>query len=1276
MFLVITIFQILLLINMAVANSYIIHQTNSLIKNSKTIKEKNKFKNLIGKGINLLIGFLSIKQIGIVSAESFYCCPKTKSGAICQDILSTDLESCESSPLQTACSQVQECKLGCCFDSSEGLCTPRSTKQKCENKGGEWKEGEDCLTQNCQKGCCVLGSNAQFVTEKRCGLLSSLYGFENSDFKQQIKTEPECLGFVESLIKGACVLDDRRCIFSTETECKKLFGGFFSGILCSADELETSCQKQTSISCVEGEDEIYWFDSCGNKENIYEGGSQAAKDRSWNNGKILSKAESCRAGSSNAGSTTCGNCDYPASKCSETKIGETHIADGNYICKNMGCGGKKNGESWCVYDSLIGNGKDPVGSRHWKMMCVEGETKVEPCSDYRGQLCSEATVDGFSMASCIVNEASECVTYNPMQELEEGNDDEKDKMVDIQENIDKCNKNKHCMIKEVNLTRYGDDGENDNFAFKMCVPQYPKGGNLGDGLDDNLCSIANQECKVVYQKNFWGTWECIANCDCEKEKFAQQMNDICISLGDCGSYINYVGGGSNSIKIKGEKGFALNSDGKEDEEEESQCEGLTEDKGAGEEDCATINTPSISWENYKENWKSMANQNVELNIEEFLASTGKFEMINGEISDDAANKLSLYLGTIPGAIGGVALLGGGKIGLYSLTISKLGVTVGAISTAFVSVGLGISGGYYLAKLFGKSGGATLAMTISGGVAGFLVGMAILNKTILFWSGLGLIGLIISIIILVFPLISGWGDAETRIVSFECLPWQAPLGGIDCDKCNGDPLKPCTKYRCESLGQLCKLINENTENPICISLPSDNSAPIISTNQIITKGYKFQNAGDKRVEIRKENGECIQEFTSVSFKLNTDEYAQCKWSFAQPNSPFYENMNGEYPLELNEFTKTHTFILDEIPSIYSLDSNDITGDLKKWYGNMNIYLKCQDGQNPPNYNTDEYIVNFCVNSGPDLTAVDHTWTVTGPKNNGFLKYNSTESPLTIWVNEPAECRYDIVEGKNYDEMKPMGCKIELKNKELYGWPCSTLLTNLDNGENKFYIKCKDKPWVTDENIGEYKERNVNQQDFVYTLYVSESELKIDSVNFETLGHSVNSGGAISIGGVPYTSVDMKVKTSGGAENGKASCFWGISEKSALFENTFSNIHNQILTPRFEGTYENYIECEDEAGNKANTTAQFTISIDFSPPEIVRVYNEGNNLKVITNEQAECYYGFDGCGFNMKNAISMTTAFSTEHKANWEIGKTYYIKCKDIWGNANNECAIKIKPSLNN
>lgn len=1226
--LVIVMFQVLLLVNMSLANSYIIHQANSF-ENSRAIKEKNKINSLINKGINLLIGFLSIKQIGSVSALSWYCCPKTKEGAICQDILFTDSESCAVSLLQTGCDQVAECKKGCCFDSDEGLCTPASTQQECTNNGGEWDDEESCLIQKCQRGCCVLGSQTDFVTEKRCEKLSLLSGFEK-EFRQQIKTELECLGLAESLIKGACVLGGGGCRFVTETECKRIHGEeFYPDYLCSADELGTNCEKQISIGCVEERDEIYWFDSCGNRENIY----SSDKDASWNNGKVLKKSESCGAGFSNAGSRTCGNCDsLLGSKCSNTKTGETHMKEGDYICKNMNCGERKNGESWCEYDGVIGGGKDSVGSEHWRASCFEGKVEIDRCGEYRGGLCTESIMDGFSIASCVVNEASACVTYNPMQEEDE---DDEDEMIDIEENIKKCEGNKHCLIKTVDLTREGDDGEDDSFVFKMCVPEYPKGTDLTNGIDDNLCAIATQECKIIYQKQLSG-WECIANCDCEEDEFAEKMNDFCVSLGDCGSYINYVGGGSDNVKIKGKKGFKLNSDGEEDTDKKSREKGDAPD--------------FFEWTNYAGNENPDSNQNVEpQSMKEFLASIGEFEIGEGDISDETADKLNLYLGTIPGAAISIPTLLFPSIS----KISVLGIKIGAVSTAFSGIGLGMLVGWSLSKLFGIGGAAATVMVISGGVGGLITGLMIIEDiAIVSWSGLGLL---LTIIIMAIITIFGLGKAETRIVKFECLPWQAPLGGDDCEKCN-DALKPCTKYRCESLGQACKLLNENTENPVCKSVPKENNPPIISLKEIITEGYEFVNG-----EIKKENGECIQEFSSVSFKLKTNEYARCKWSLDRPNSPIYEDMTGEYPFEQNSFTIDHTFEIN-MPSIHSLDPSEISGDLKEWYGNMKMYVKCQDAWG--NFNIDEYIVNFCINSGPDLTAVDHTWTATKPKDSIFLKYNSTKSDFTIWINEPAECRYDIVENKNYNEMIPMEeCKTELANKELYGWPCSTILTDLSNGENKFYIKCKDKPWVqTEEDIAEYEERNINQDDFVYTLYVSESELKIDSILPQ---------GEIKAGFEPI-SVDLKVETSGGMDNGKSACYFSFLsyENMNLFFDSFSDSHKQNFN-LMKGDYNIYVKCQDDSGNIDYGNAGFSLNIDSSPPDAVRVYGEGNNLILLTDEEAECVYDFNRCNFNIDDAISMTTAFSTRHSANLIIGKTYYIKCEDVWGNKNNECAIIVR-----
>ena len=35
--------------------------------------------------------------------------------------------------------------------------------------------------------------------------------------------------------------------------------------------------------------------------------------------------------------------------------------------------------------------------------------------------------------------------------------------------------------------------------------------------------------------------ECVSGCDCDSESFTQQMNDFCVSLGDCGGYVNIAG---------------------------------------------------------------------------------------------------------------------------------------------------------------------------------------------------------------------------------------------------------------------------------------------------------------------------------------------------------------------------------------------------------------------------------------------------------------------------------------------------------------------------------------------------------------------------------------------------------------------------------------------------------------------------------------------------------------------------------------------------------------
>ena len=42
--------------------------------------------------------------------------------------------------------------------------------------------------------------------------------------------------------------------------------------------------------------------------------------------------------------------------------------------------------------------------------------------------------------------------------------------------------------------------------------------------------------KKIYEDGY----HCESNCHCKKEVWKTKMNEICVSLGDCGSSINYL----------------------------------------------------------------------------------------------------------------------------------------------------------------------------------------------------------------------------------------------------------------------------------------------------------------------------------------------------------------------------------------------------------------------------------------------------------------------------------------------------------------------------------------------------------------------------------------------------------------------------------------------------------------------------------------------------------------------------------------------------------------
>jgi len=533
------------------------------------------------------------------------CCEKTNDGAYC---INTDEDNCEgsfkSSP--TSCDTTSYCKLGTCYDSEEGICMENTPQRVCVENSGTWDARPVEEVPQCQLGCCILSDQAAFVPLVRCKRLSTLFGVSN-DYRKDISSELDCINTAQSQDTGACVYEqdfERTCEFTTRDECgagniiEEVNGTnvtlasekrFYKDYLCSAEELNTACARQTSTTCYGGD--VYWVDSCGNRENVYAGGNDAGRDDSWNHGLAGEPEEICDA---NDGSNkNCGNCDYfLGSRCEEWDglLGIGKPAGADHFCQKTECedrdGDKRiNGESWCVQDSPVGNGADPVGARNYREVCVDGDVRVEPCADFRNEVCLTGAIDTdageFGTAACRVNRWQDCATL--VKEKDCNNTDQRDCMwlppvtgmilgggegegkfsnpttggssfsnPTASEGESFGSASTGAAITGNAVFGGGDSGEGEdeeedeetvtNRPEGVCVPNYSPGLEFWeDGSAKGICGQASAKCVVIYEKNLLGKESCVENCECLEEEWAAQANQVCTALGDCGGYINYKG---------------------------------------------------------------------------------------------------------------------------------------------------------------------------------------------------------------------------------------------------------------------------------------------------------------------------------------------------------------------------------------------------------------------------------------------------------------------------------------------------------------------------------------------------------------------------------------------------------------------------------------------------------------------------------------------------------------------------------------------------------------
>ena len=1321
----ISILQIFLLLNFVIAQSYIISEADNSIK-EKIILEKSK--EFLKDSVGFLVSFLSIKQIGFVSAINS-CCEKTTEGAFCQmisgvDTCATGVENVQGDD----CESTDYCKLGYCTDSDGD--SSAGYEIQCP---GSWSATEPDM------GCCSIRENTWISTQAWCTE-------HNGGEITRGLSASQCVYYSPDKI-GACVYENaegiKMCSFESEEACKvdRAAGNpvFNVDKLCSNTgigiDTEDLCEKQKSIDCYNNQ--IYWYDSCGNRENVYTGDDATSRDQSWSSGLVY-KSSLCSVETDGA---ECGECDGINNICKST-TGTNKVAAGNFICKDLGCEEedgtiRQNMESWCVYESKVGeaslgevtlatctkvdwkyedddkckagnkgegdffirkwtkigfceggeshpleekikcdnfcengeihapnnyceccpknkpyfdslNGEctvlgcdniespaylcdsidyclegsldiknnditeediygvtphtiediiisegnpnknisaDLPGTRHFLKTCNQGEINTISCGDYRTSICGESvTDDGISVADCRLNLGLGCFGIETKEE---------------------CESEPDCRMHKVDAA--------DHFKFEACVPKYPMGFEDPE-IEESICGIGTQTCMVVEQKkiktcnNGLWSWPCgthwvyVANkeCDTNPGEFYNQMNDFCMSLGDCGESVNVMG----------------------------------DYKGRAD----------IFWPRYKilnDISESYGDKPIKIGGD---PSFGNIEDIRNNFAVDGRENIE------PGENEGN--MGNFKSALQ--VISAAGVAYGAISGGH---------GYAIAAV----------------------------------AALILISLEI-----IFPGLSD--DPRKTPITFTCKPWEPPFTEGNCGKCNEGEL-PCSKNFCESLGK-CEIIKDvsglELDEPLCVEKYDISvGAPIISFKEV-SVGYKGDDTTNiNGVSITNLDDTCIESDTLVNVILETDKddenrYSRCLWNYfnlndLNPLEDYKTAWANNMPESGSSLSKIHNFSIrtayyeKTVNGKYVVEPiiDATTGD--EMPSDFNIYVVCE-GNNGES-NTAEYVINFCVNPEPDINPpiIERI-----QPENGFLTYGATTfGPIKVFTNEIVkECRYSMTD-MLYEEMTPVanmapvtsvcsspGTGIVNPDCEFNGF------TGLTEEENKIYFRC-----------GDESGNNMNTSK-VYTISQSQGALKIDTKSPSGIQPRGRSATTTDPASYP---MDLEITTSGGWDgNGFATCYFNWSWKDLdinadgkwhKFLNTNDgsisiedglNEHLQIES-LYAGDYSIPIKCVDAVGNINDTvTIDFTLTIDEDAPEIATIYREEDidKLIVTTYEASRCYYNTTAnCPVsNMGDATNKMQdgiAAVVEHNVEWNSELTYRIQCIDDRENLGN--CITIAPS---
>jgi hypothetical protein len=1219
--------------------------------------------------------FMIGSSFEIVSASDYLptgCCLETISGERCLDMVVSDSGSCSEGLVATSCSEVTDCQKGCCYDTLGGSCTLSSPKSLCLETGGNWSVDSSCQIEQCNIGCCVLGSQAVPSTIRECGVLAGQFGLEKEFY--QMDDSQTCQTYAELTRMGACLSDSgdftgqKECVLTEKGNC---LGEFVAGKLCTAPELNTLCFPSQETTCLEDRDEVYYLDDCGNVANVYDS-SKFSDTEYWTN--IIEPRNSC-----SGDATTCGNCDYlSGTVCGEKKVLGPKPVQGDYVCQDLNCaGGKDHGESWCVYDYDI-NHPGPVGSRQYVATCLENEVSLEGCADFNQEICIQMSDGSKTAGRCYPNDWRSCLNANGEGDYAEVKEACADLPQCMMFNDYWGNKSKRTggvFFAGFNPDKTnsaagaaGDIGKDSNEVIPYCIPRYTPGFQFWN-LESNpsgsstasyggspaetgaLCSLGSFTCVSEMERECTQaschSWEDVSNWECNLDgkhatikgkdlpNLMAAMNERCRAIGTCGS----------NVAVSGEFGYDSGFTIKRAVIDKTGD--LTEDIDASGYKVK---------QSYLDSIKSRLRLNVVGTMKEVPLGSGIQIESGGQNSNTVTNELidaSTILNQaddvyeLDDTLGDYVNLGGGLGSLGLANMASIG-SFGPLAIIAFAAMIGYQLGKLIADNQDWSPGRTESFLNTMTAAGVLAGSAVVawnagataGATVggtsflgLGFGWLGPLGIIIAILYIIYSIfIDTFDENKYYIMQFSCEGWEPGKMG-DCNSCNSD-VRPCSENRCRSLGSNCRYYTDLGEPGTCASISDTWQAIIDPWQEILTEGNRYDSVGDSGLRIKGNQDEgAVKSWEPLIFGITTDKEAICNIDLVHTED--YYSMS----YEMQRLDETHHFVM--------LSQFGEQETLPMEVGNNELYIRCMNFAGETN--EAEYGVQFILSDEPDLTPpMIKTYE---PENGGYIKMGENSTEFTIYLSEPSQCKINNGFDSEFESMeKDMTCITNPAFGVFGEWPCYTVLDDLINPENNYFIKCLDKP-----NGIEGEVQKMLSQTYTYDLYRCSEGLEIVSLSPQDLEITTTASAEIV----------LDVETSGCVNGGEARCYYDFGAGEILFLETDSINHQQVFNSLDNGEHEFKIYCEDSAGNNATATTNITVELDNSPPRLVRIYNNDNVLHLRTDEPARCALSenvTEDCNLEIGSNLPLLEL----NTFNVNPSSKYYLRCEDDLGNQNTLC----------